>query len=113
MDWKPVIEENFKVGLVDLMILKSISVKDMYGYEIMLMMSEKTNDKFQIREGSLYGPLYRLQNKGLITSSKVLVGAKRFRIYYHITDLGREYLACAIEVFEDIYTAANKILKEI
>lgn len=112
MNWKNDIEENLKFGLLDILILKLVSKEDMYGYQIKQMMSKKSNDKLEIKEGSLYGPLYRLEKKEMITSNKILVGKKRFRIYYHITDLGRDYLKCATEVFNDIYFGANKILNE-
>lgn len=112
MNWKSEIEENFKFGLLDILILKLISKEDMYGYQIRQMIFFKSNEQIEIKEGSLYGPLYRLEKKKMIISNKVLVGPKRFRVYYHITDLGKEYLKCAIDVFNNIYAGANGILSE-
>lgn len=103
------ITENLKFGLLDIIILKLILNENMYGYQIMQSMLEKSDNKLEIKEGSLYGPLYRLEKKELISSEKVIVGKKRYRIYYHITDLGKEYLECAIEAFNDVFVGANKI----
>lgn len=111
MTWKNDIEENFKVGLLDLLILKLLSKEDMYGYQIRQEIFNLSNEVIEIKEGSLYGPFYRLEKKEFITSNKVLVGAKRFRVYYHITDLGREYLQCGIEVFDLIFNGADAIFK--
>lgn len=111
MTWKNDIEENFKVGLLDLLILKLLSKEDMYGYQIRQEIFALSNEVIEIKEGSLYGPFYRLEKKEFITSNKVLVGAKRFRVYYHITDLGREYLKCGIEVFDLIFNGADAIFK--
>ena len=33
--WDTEIEENFKFGLIDILILKLLSIEDMYGYQIM------------------------------------------------------------------------------
>ncbi|MDE5715583.1 MAG: PadR family transcriptional regulator [Anaeroplasmataceae bacterium] len=110
MSWKTDIEENFKVGLLDLLILKLLSKEDMYGYQLKQELLSQSDNSIEIKEGSLYGPFYRLEKKEFIISKKVLVGAKRFRVYYHLTEKGKEYLDCGIEVFSKIYTGANTIL---
>ena len=104
------IEENVKVGLLDIIILKFISEKDMYGYEIKQKLIEDSNNTITIGEGSLYGPLYRLEKKNLITSYKRIVGQKRFRIYYHIEPLGIEHLELAKSVCTNMFKAAIDIL---
>lgn len=111
MSLKGDIEENFKVGLLDLLILKLLSKEDMYGYQIKQEIYTSSNEKIEIKEGSLYGPFYRLEKKKYIESTKVLVGTKRYRIYYHITKDGLEYLKNGIEVFNDIFEGANDIFK--
>lgn len=111
MTWEKDIEENFKVGLLDLLILKLLSKEDMYGYQLKQELLSQSNNSIEIKEGSLYGPFYRLENKGFITSNKVLVGAKRFRVYYHLTEIGKQYLECGSQVFDKIYAGANAILK--
>lgn len=111
MPWKNDIEENFKVGLIDLLILKLLSKEDMYGYQIRQEIFALSSEAIDVKEGSLYGPFYRLEKKGYIIPNKVLVGAKRFRVYYHITELGLEFLKCGIAVFDSIYSGANTIFK--
>ena len=107
--WKSEIEENFKFGLLDILILKLLSKENMYGYQIKQSLFTESKGRIEIKEGSLYGPLYRLEKKKMITSEKVLVGKKRFRVYYHISDLGIEYLECALEVFDKIYCGAKDV----
>lgn len=111
--WKKDIEENFKVGLLDLLILKLLSKEDMYGYQLKQELLSQSNNAIEIKEGSLYSPFYRLEKKEFITSTKLLVGAKRFRVYYHITEFGKEYLNCGIQVFNKIFVGANSILNEV
>ena len=40
----------------------------------------------------MYPIMYRMIDKGLVTDEQVLVGKRRTRVYYHITELGKTYL---------------------
>lgn len=111
MNYKGEIKENIYVGLLSVLILKLLQNESMYGYQIRKELSSRTNNIIQISEGSLYGPLYRMQNKNFITSEKILVGSKRFRMYYTITEEGKKYLKEAEEVFQEVMFGANNILK--
>ena len=91
--WKRDIEENTRSGIVELLILQLLSEEDMYGYQIKQKLAKRTNGTFVMKEGSLYGPLYRMSQRNLISSYKELVGEKRFRNYYHIEPNGVEYLS--------------------
>ena len=93
------------------MILHLLIEEDMYGYQIRQEILKRSDDRIDLKEGSLYGPFYRLEKKGFIKSYKILVTGKRYRIYYQITKLGEEYLECALAGFENIYYGANKVLK--
>lgn len=112
IQFKNEIEENFKFGLLDVIILKMLSKEDLYGYQIKQEIHARSQNQIIIKEGSLYGPLYRMDKKKFITSRKELVGEKRFRVYYSITDLGKEYLKTAEEVFKNFYSGACNILLE-
>ena len=112
MTWKNEIEENFKFGLIDIFILKLLSKESMYAYQIKQTIDSMSDNLIEMKEGSLYGPFYKLEKKGMITSNKVLVGKKRFRVYYEITETGKQFLNEALEVFQIIYKGAKKILLE-
>ena len=113
MTWKKEIEENLKFGLIDIFILKLLSKESMYGYQIKQTIDSISDNQIEMKEGSLYGPFYKLEKKGMISSKKILVGKKRFRVYYEITDTGKQYLEDAIEIFDIIYTGAKKILESV
>lgn len=93
------------------MILKLLTDNELYGYQIRQEIYNRSNGLISIKEGSLYGPLYRMEKKKFISSRKELVGQKRFRVYYQITDLGKDYLKVAIEAFNTIYDGTKFILK--
>ncbi len=112
MAWQKDIEENIRTGFVELLVLQLLCERDMYGYEIKQMMSDRTDGAFVIKEASLYGPLYRMASRGLISSHKEMAGEKRFRMYYHIEDLGREYLKYGREQAILVFNGALKLLDQ-
>jgi PadR family transcriptional regulator, regulatory protein PadR len=79
-------------GHLDSIILRLILEKDRYGYEISKEISTRTNNRFQIKEATLYAVFQRLEKKDLIESyfGDVSKGGKRK--YYKITMLGKAYL---------------------
>lgn len=110
--WQLDIEENIKYGLIELLILLLLKTEDMYGYQIVQEISKKSNDIINIKEGSLYGPLYRLENKKYVSVKKELVGKRRFRNYYHLEKPGLEYLEYALQTHKKI-NAGLELIKNL
>ena len=106
------IEENLKRGILEMLILKMLMQEDMYGYQMASIVNEKSEDKINVKEGSLYGPLYRMIDKGYISERKVLVGKRRTRVYYHIEPTGVEYLNILIEIYTRMNDGVRLILDE-
>lgn len=77
-------------GHTDAIILSYLVVSDSYGYQINKDILEATDNKFELKEATLYTAFRRLEQTGLITSywGNESVGARRR--YYTITDAGRE-----------------------
>ncbi len=111
MGWQDDVRDNVRYGLVEILILALLTTEDMYGYRIKTELAERTNQAIQVREGSLYGPLYRMEQRKLISCRKELVGEKRFRNYYHIEDFGREYLNFALKEFQFVYGGAANLIE--
>ena len=110
MEWKKDINENVRSGIVELLILQLLSEKEMYGYEIRKALALCTIYAFEMKEASLYGPLYRMSSRGLISSRKEVVNGKRFRVYYRIEDFGRQYLAYGIEQIRYVFSGVMNLL---
>lgn len=79
-------------GTTDMIVLKLLSQQDMYGYEIMKKLKQKTDNIFELREGTLYPILHNLESKKLITSYCQPTESQRKKIYYKITEKGRKIL---------------------
>jgi len=80
-------------GYIDAIILSVLARGDTYGYEIAKQVTEQTAELFELKEGTLYPALKRLEANGLI-EGYYPTGQKdsRRRRYYTITDLGRKRL---------------------
>ncbi len=111
MKWKNDVEENVRSGVVELLILQLLNERDMYGYEIRTALDKRTNGAYIMKEGSLYGPLYRMYQRGMISSHKEMAGEKRFRVYYHIEDFGKEYLEYGKEQITLVFSGVKTLLE--
>lgn len=109
MSWKDDIDESLKFGLIDMFILKLLTENDIYGYQIKKEIESRTNGVFIMKEGTLYGPLYRLESRKFISSYRVPAGL-RYRNYYHIEDAGREYLDYIIKKRDEINKATEEFM---
>ncbi|TQR30107.1 PadR family transcriptional regulator [Lysinibacillus sphaericus] len=78
-------------GHIDTLILSLLHTRDMYGYEIAKLAREKSGEQFELKEGTLYLSLKRLENKKWISSywgDEQGPGGRRK--YYKLTSLGEE-----------------------
>lgn len=71
-----------------MLILSLINVKDRYGYEIIETLKEKSEDIFEMKEGTLYPLLHRLEKQGFLKSYMQNTESNRQRKYYSITKKG-------------------------
>lgn len=86
------VRENLKKGTVEMVLLHQLQERSMYGYELLQEMKQRSGEKFVLKDGSMYPVLYRMIDKGLIADEQVLVGRRRTRVYYHLTEEGKAYL---------------------
>ncbi len=86
-------DQQLKKGVLELLILSMISEKDMYGYELICEIENKSRGLIYLKEGSLYPILYRLEDYGYVTVYEVKKeGSKQSKKYYSITDDGKKQL---------------------
>lgn len=74
-----------------MLILKLLSEKDMYGYEMIETLKERSNNVFELKAGTLYPLLHALEDKDALTVYEKATGA-RVRKYYSITKQGQKAL---------------------
>ena len=78
-------------GYNDTIILSILANGDSYGYEISRMIREISEEKYIIKETTLYSAFSRLEQNGYITSYPGSESGGKRRTYYHITESGEGY----------------------
>jgi PadR family transcriptional regulator PadR len=80
-------------GHIDTMILSLLDMKDTYGYELAKLALEVSSGNFELKEGTMYLALKRLEKSGEIESywGDDMSGGGR-RKYYKILQAGRNKL---------------------
>ena len=94
-------------GTLEGCILKIISQKTTYGYEI--LMSLKSIGIHDISEGTIYPLLLRLEKQGSVTSELLSSPLGPKRKYYSITDDGNEYLSSFENCWNEISSAVSTV----
>lgn len=78
-------------GYNDPMILSILIKNDSYGYEISKQIKEISEEKYIIKETTLYSAFTRLQKKGFIESYPGQETFGKKRTYYRILPAGLDY----------------------
>jgi PadR family transcriptional regulator PadR len=73
--------------------LKLLEENDMYGYQIIEELSQRSADVFRLKTGTLYPILHGLENDGMVLSYDENADNRRVRKYYQLTSHGRGLLA--------------------
>ena len=80
-------------GSIEIVILKLLSENDMYGYQMITALRERSDHSFDLKAGTLYPLLHTLEQRGYVSAREEEGGAGRPRRYYHLTETGRRQLA--------------------
>jgi|SRR5216117_922738 len=79
-------------GTLDMLILKVAALRPIHGYAIVQRIQQISRDALQIRQGSLYPALYRLESRGWLKSAWKTTEGGREAKYYSVTKAGRQQL---------------------
>lgn len=77
-------------GSISLLILKLLSERDMYGYEIIQESVRRSQNTFEFKEGTLYPALHQLHKRGYLRSEWRTGENGKQRKYYGLTASGRK-----------------------
>ena len=102
---------NYRRGVMSLVLLSLLKRGDMYGYQLVQETERASGGKLTTQEGSLYPVLYKLQEQGLISDRRELVGKRMTRVYYHIEPAGEEKLRELIAEYETVTAGVFAIIK--
>jgi transcriptional regulator len=79
-------------GTLDMLILKIAALRPIHGYAIAQRIQQLSKEALQIRQGSLYPALYRLENRGWLKAAWKTTEGGRDAKFYSLTRVGRRQL---------------------
>lgn len=92
------INKEMLKGYIDTILISLINISPMYGYELAKKVREISEGTFELKEGTLYLSLKRLEKKGYVKSYwDDSEGGGGRRKYYAITEEGKNYIALKSE----------------
>ena len=103
------IEKSLVSGSMTMLILKLLSEKDMYGYEMIDTLRQKSQNVFELKAGTLYPLLHSLEEKGLLVVYEQEFGGKT-RMYYSLTKQGGKLLEKKTEEWREYSAAVSNVL---
>ena len=103
------IEKSLVSGSMTMLILKLLSEKDMYGYEMIDTLRQKSQNVFELKAGTLYPLLHSLEEKGLLVVYEQEFSGKT-RKYYSLTKQGEKLLEKKTEEWREYSAAVSNVL---
>jgi PadR family transcriptional regulator PadR len=101
---------DFLNGVPELLLLKLLAYKPMYGYELVQRIRLHSEAALEFGEGCIYPILHRLERARLLTSQREAVGG-RLRVVYRLTPSGARKLQESVSAWQRVVQAVGRILE--
>ena len=98
-------------GTLDLMILRSLELMPMHGAAVAERIDQTTGGTFQVKAGSLFPALHRLEQRGWIVGEWTLSPDKRRVKTYKLTAAGRRQLSDEKIEWQRVVAAMRQLLE--
>jgi PadR family transcriptional regulator, regulatory protein PadR len=98
-------------GTLDLLILKAVNLEPLHGLGIARRIEQVTQGTFQVKPGSLFPALHRMEEQGWVVSSWGESETRRRAKYYKITAGGRRQLESETKRWNRISLAIGQALE--
>ena len=98
-------------GTLDMLILKSLSLGELHGYGIIQRIRQLSDEMLKVEQGSLYPALYRIEQKGWISSEWGVSENNRRARFYKLTRAGRTQLGVEKSNWAHLTLAVSKIME--
>jgi PadR family transcriptional regulator, regulatory protein PadR len=92
-------------GTLDLLILKTLALEQLHGLGIAHRIAQITNGTFQVKPGSLFPALHRMEQAGWLSASWGESDNNRRAKYYKLTKAGQRQLGVEEKHWAQISTA--------
>lgn len=107
----PETNTNLLQGTLDLLILKVLALQAMHGLGIARRIAQVTNGTFQVKPGSLFPALHRMEEAGWLNAAWGESENSRRAKFYRLTPAGRRHLKDETDQWARISTAMASALE--
>ena len=98
-------------GTLDLLVLRTLALQPLHGAAIAERIFQTTKGTFQVKAGSLFPALHRLEQNGLIHGVwEMPEGGRRVKSY-SLTPAGRRHLSAEKAAWRRVVSAMNLVLE--
>ncbi len=98
-------QTNLLQGTLDLLIFKALTVRELHGLGISRRIAEITNGTFQVKPGSLFPALHRMERAGWLAAYWDESESHRRAKFYKLTAAGRSRFESETRDWEKISLA--------
>lgn len=99
----------FMSGVPELLVLRLLARREMYGYELVKAVRLVTDESIVLGEGVVYPVLHGLERNGALRATRKPVNG-RTRVYYSVTPKGRQRLDRLSDEWDRVSTGINAAL---
>ncbi len=103
------LERELMRGAGPTAVLKLLSSREMYGYELVEALAKQTDGVLAMGQSTLYPMLYNLEAKELIEANWRSADNGRDRKYYSLTGKGKKKLKADMEAWKRLSEAMTSI----
>jgi PadR family transcriptional regulator PadR len=104
-------QANLLQGTLDLLILKALALGELHGLGVSRRIEQITKGTFQVKPGSLFPALHRMEEAGWLASSWGASENNRKAKYYRLTAAGRRQLEAETGQWNRISLAISLALR--
>ncbi len=97
-------------GTMDLLVLRTLRGGPLHGYAITQRLKQLSEDVLRVEEGSLYPALYRMEQKGWITSEWAITDLNRRARFYSLSKAGLRQVEAETSSWERLSGAVNSVI---
>lgn len=98
-------------GTLDMLILKAVALEPLHGVGISRRIEQLSRGTFQVKPGSLFPALYRMEEEGWLSSAWGESENRRRAKFYQLTRAGRRQLETETEWWRRIASAVSQALE--
>ncbi len=96
-------------GTLDMLILKAVGLGPLHGYGIIQRIRQMSDQMLDVEQGSLYPALYRIEQKGWVSSKWEVNETGRRAKFYALTRAGRRQLEAEEASWDRLVLAIAKV----